>query len=102
MTRELQLRDIQDAMAHFDRVFIASDFDGTLCPISSSPELVHVPPAMATVLRQLSSCPKVVLAILSGRSLRDVELKAGIEAIYGGNHGLELSGRGIEFLHPDV
>lgn len=102
MTRELQLRDIQDAMAHFDRVFIASDFDGTLCPIASSPELVHVPPAMATVLRQLSSCPKVVLAILSGRSLRDVQQMAGVEAIYGGNHGLEISGGGIDFLHPEA
>jgi trehalose 6-phosphate phosphatase len=102
MTRELQLRDIQDAIAHFDRVFIASDFDGTLCPIASSPDLVQVPSPMAMVLRQLSTCPKVVLAIISGRSLKDVQRRVGIEAIYGGNHGLELSGKGIEFLHPDA
>ena len=100
MTRPLRFSDVRDSISHADTLFIVSDFDGTLCPIASSPDLVQMPSSTASALRRLSCATHVVLAIISGRKLDDVRRRVGINAIYGGNHGIEISGRDIEFVHP--
>jgi trehalose-phosphatase len=102
MTRPLRFSDVRDSISHADTLFVVSDFDGTLCPIASSPDLVQLPANTASVLRRLSRSQHVVLAIISGRSLDDVRRRVGINAIYGGNHGIEVSGRDIEFVHPEA
>lgn len=102
MTKALRFRDIQDQIAHAPTVFVVSDFDGTLCPIASSPELVQMPERTRQVLEKLAASPKVVLAIVSGRRIEDVQAKSNVDAIYGGNHGLEISGPNIHFLHPEA
>lgn len=41
------------------------------------------------------------LAILSGRSLRDIRTRVGVRrVVYGGCHGLEVAGAGLRFRHP--
>jgi trehalose 6-phosphate phosphatase len=104
MTETIQFSNLRNTVACADRVFLVSDFDGTLCPIASSPELVCVLPRTRDVLERLAACPRVVLAILSGRRIEDVQTKAGIswDLIYGGNHGLELTGPDLNFLHPEA
>lgn len=102
MSKLFRYSDIRDAVTRARQLFVVSDFDGTLCPLAGSPELVQVAARTRLALERLSASPDVVLAILSGRRIEDVQVKAGIPAIYGGNHGLEISGPDIHFLHPEA
>src|SRR4051794_16012206 len=81
-------------------VLIASDFDGTLCPIASSPSEVRVAPYMLEVLRSVAASSRIKLAIVSGRALQDVSRRVPIDnVIFAGNHGLEIEGGDIRFEH---
>jgi trehalose 6-phosphate phosphatase len=74
-----------------DRVLIALDYDGTLAPL---------PSAAAVVLSELARSNRFSVAVVSGRSLADLKGKLGLDVIYVGNHGLEIEGAGISFVHP--
>lgn len=102
MSVPFRYSDFRDAVARARHLFVVSDFDGTLCPLASSPEMVQMAKRTRLALERLSASPGVVLAILSGRRIEDVQVKAGVPAIYGGNHGLEISGPDIHFLHPEA
>ncbi len=44
-----------------------------------------------------------MLGIVSGRSLVDLRERVGLDGlIYAGNHGLELQGNGLDFLHSEA
>ena len=83
------------------RVLLVSDFDGTLAPIVDRPDQAALPPETKETLRQLGRRDKYLLGIVSGRSLDDVSSRIGIPGlIYAGNHGLEIKGPGMDFVHP--
>jgi len=68
------------------------DYDGTLTPIVSRPDLALCPSEVKRQLEKLRDLPQVYLAIISGRSLQDLRQKVGVPAIfYVGNHGLEVA-----------
>jgi trehalose-phosphatase len=72
-------------------LFLFLDYDGTLTPIVSRPELAICPPEVRRYLEKLRDLPGVHLAIISGRSLDDLRGKVGVSGIiYVGNHGLEI------------
>jgi trehalose-phosphatase len=53
------------------------------------------------ILRGLSKIPHCKVAIISGRALKDIKNKIGLEGmIYAGNHGLEIDGPKIKFKTP--
>jgi len=67
------------------------DYDGTLTPIVSHPDLAIIHPAMLSCLKKLSQ--HNVVAIISGRELKDLKSKIHLDNVYyAGNHGLEISG----------
>nr|QEA69011.1 trehalose-6-phosphate phosphatase C1 [Bactrocera minax] len=67
------------------------DYDGTLVAIADNPANTFFTASMKKLLDQLAVHPKVFLAIISGRGLRDVQSCLGIKGItYAGNHGLEI------------
>ena len=78
------------------------DYDGTLAPIASHPDLAIIPPEVKKVLERLANNPDVFIAIISGRSVDNVRNMVGIDDItYAGNHGLEiLHPDGTKFVHP--
>jgi len=78
------------------------DFDGTLSPIAPHPDLADLPNETRSVLQRLSNHSDVFIAIISGRSVENVQKKVGIDGItYAGNHGLEiLHPDGSKFVHP--
>ena len=77
------------------------DFDGTLVSIRRHPSLVSLPPARRRFLKQFSSRPGVRIVVISGRALPDLKQKASISGLYYvGNHGLQMEGPGIRYLHP--
>jgi trehalose-phosphatase len=82
---------VQHRIRRAQALFLLLDYDGTLTPIVDRPELALIPPEVKVLLERLRDCPKVLLAIICGRSLEDVRAKVGISGItYVGNHGLEI------------
>ena len=82
-------------------VLLLSDFDGTLSEIVATPEAAALLPGNADLLRHLSKTPGYTAGVLSGRALHDVCRRVGVDGlVYAGNHGLEISAPGIEYLHP--
>ena len=96
--------NIQSRIQQAENLFLFLDYDGTLTPIVSRPELALCPSEVKRHLERLRDLPGVYLAIISGRSLEDVWGKVGVSGItYVGNHGLEIEkpvGRHKKILSP--
>jgi trehalose-phosphatase len=74
-------------------VFLFLDYDGTLTSIVSTPEKAKLPPRVRQSIKRLQKNPRYTIAIISGRSLKDIKRMVGIRGlIYAGNHGLEIEG----------
>jgi trehalose 6-phosphate phosphatase len=87
----------RDAAGH---LLLGLDFDGTLAPIVPRPEDATLPPDAGAVLRSLVRRGDTWVAILSGRSLADIAVRARLDgAFYAGNHGLEIAGPGVHRVH---
>lgn len=83
------------------RLFVFLDYDGTIAPIRPKPRLAVISKRAKNILRKLSQTPQCKLAVISGRSLKDVSRMVGLNnIIYGGNHGLELKGPQVRFKSP--
>ncbi|MBN1760857.1 MAG: trehalose-phosphatase [Chitinispirillaceae bacterium] len=75
------------------------DYDGTLTPIVSRPELAILSDTMRDIVKRLSE--KHTVAIVSGRMRDDLESLVGIEGLYyAGSHGMDISGPDIGMMHP--
>ncbi|MFH1575495.1 MAG: trehalose-phosphatase [Candidatus Nealsonbacteria bacterium] len=80
------------------KVIVLVDYDGTLTPIVSKPELALLNEKRRGILRKLSQ--KYPLAVISGRSLAEVKKLVRLKDIfYAGNHGLEIEGSGHKFIY---
>lgn len=85
------------------RPFLFFDFDGTLVPIRNDPAGSSLSPGIKDQLEKIALSGSASIAILSGRSLGDIRKRVQIKGIYyGGNHGLEISGPRIRFVHPEA
>lgn len=81
--------------------FLFCDFDGTLTPIRPRPGLAILGLSQRKFLESLTRVSGIKLAFVSGRGLADLKEKVPVSgAFYSGNHGLEASGPGFEFLAP--
>jgi trehalose 6-phosphate phosphatase len=93
--------DFQRWLTTSPRILLGCDFDGTLSPIVSHAAAAEMLPEARRALERLVIMPGVVVAIISGRSLTDLRRKVEIpQALYSGNHGLELLVDGAESLTP--
>ncbi len=75
------------------------DFDGTLVDIAATPDSIVVPPALLEALRTLSGHMPGRIAIVSGRSLAQLDMFLGSfarEIAVAGSHGAELRAPGGE------
>jgi len=82
-------------------ILLLADYDGTLTPIVSRPEEAILSSEVREKLRALTQKPVFSVGIISGRSLSEVKSLVAVEGIYyAGNHGLEIEGPGLEFIHP--
>ncbi|MEJ2745756.1 MAG: trehalose-phosphatase, partial [bacterium] len=79
-------------------VMLFLDYDGTLSPIADAPEKALLPKGTKELLRRLSGKKGFKVAVVSGRSLRDIKSIVGLKGIiYAGSHGLELEGPKIRY-----
>src|ERR1017187_2995058 len=81
------------------RILIATDFDGTLCPIADDPSGVYLTRATLEILRHAGACRRLSIAVISGRALVDVRRRIPLDITCAGNHGLEIAGGGLSFEH---
>jgi trehalose 6-phosphate phosphatase len=82
-------------------ILLLTDYDGTLTPIVTRPELANLTTSMRLLLQELRRVNNLTLGVISGRALDDIKNKVGIKGIvYAGNHGLEIEGPGISFINP--
>lgn len=82
-------------------VLIGLDYDGTLTPLVDDPGRALIGMETRETVKALAAVPGVTVAIVSGRSLHNVRTLMELDGlIYAGNHGLEISGQGLDFLEP--
>lgn len=94
---------VSQRLREASRVLLLFDYDGTLTPIVSRPELAVLSSEVRRLLEKLSVKSKFVVGVISGRSLDEVREKVQVAGItYAGNHGLEIAGPGVDFLHPEA
>ncbi|NLA35916.1 MAG: trehalose-phosphatase [Actinobacteria bacterium] len=81
-----------DDAARAPQLLIACDYDGTLAPIVDDPAEAHPLRAAMAALRSLASLPDTHVAVISGRSLRDLALLTRLpgEVHLVGSHGSEF------------
>ena len=86
------LRDALGALALTPRLLVALDFDGTLAPVVDDPEKARATPEARTAVERLLALPDTRVALVSGRSLSDLEQVApfGDHVLLVGSHGIEL------------
>ncbi len=85
------------------RLALLLDFDGTLAPFDDDPDRVRTPAQAEAALHRLARIPRTLLAIISGRSLRDIRARIAIPGLlYAGNHGLEIAGPGWTWVLPEA
>ncbi len=86
-----------------DRALLLFDYDGTLTPIVRRPEDAVLSGEVRRLLHSLAAHPRYVAGIVSGRSLDDLSILADVPGlIHAGNHGMEIRGQGMDFVHPEA
>src|SRR5438874_10628811 len=76
---------------HLSESAILLDIDGTLLDLMPTPREVWVPPGLAKTLNRLLTRTNGALAMVSGRSLNDIDLIFAPEQFPAvGGHGAEL------------
>jgi trehalose 6-phosphate phosphatase len=63
------------------RCAVILDFDGTLVDFAERPEEVRVPAELKAILSRLAKHKKLYLAILSGRTMRDLQKLLDVEGL---------------------
>jgi len=87
-----QMEKILRRLRVANRLFLFLDYDGTLTPIVSHPEEAILSKETRAFLLSLKKNPRFLLAIVSGRSIKDIRDLLGLKGVYYvGNHGLEIS-----------
>jgi trehalose-phosphatase len=83
------------------RPLLGLDFDGTLAPVMWHPKLTRMDLRARAVVRTIARRKACEVALISGRSLADLQRRAIVAgAHYGGNHGIEINGTGYNYVHP--
>lgn len=90
-------RDLVAALAALaDRrpLLVASDYDGVLAPLVDVPSEAVPEQGVAEVLGRLSTVPGVIVALVSGRGVADLQATSGLtgELRWIGSHGAEFDG----------
>jgi trehalose-phosphatase len=97
------LAEVDERIQTAGRVALFLDFDGTLTPIVDDPAAAHLSVGVRDTLRRIAGQDSVVTAVISGRAVEDVYVRIRLDGvIYGGNHGLEIFGRGLRFVEPEA
>jgi len=86
------MEELFDVIKSSSGLLLLFDFDGTLVDIAPTPDRIQPSPDLKLLLRQLVERPLTNVAILSGRSLMELQeyIPASIPVAFAGCHGCEL------------
>ena len=85
-----EITEIKDILKDKPLIAIFLDFDGTISPIAQTPDKAKIAPKINRLLKKLSVSPRILLVIISGRSLVDLRKKIPLKTVnLAANHGLE-------------
>lgn len=101
------MQDLQHALDEAWRspvLLVATDFDGTLAPIVSKPDLAEAHRESLVALKALAATPQTHVAIISGRALADLVQRVGdVKGIHlVGSHGSEFEAGFATPIPPDA
>lgn len=90
--RRVSLDEAVRTLARRRPLLIAVDFDGTLAPIVDRPHQARADPRALDALERMARLPDVSVAIVSGRSRRDLEALLGElpDVVLVGEHGNDM------------
>jgi HAD superfamily hydrolase (TIGR01484 family) len=93
--------EVEALIRPYRRVYVLTDYDGTLTPIVDHPHQARLDRNIKNLLKSLVRNRKFILVIITGRVLKENIQLVGIQgAYYVGNHGLEMKGPSLTFVHP--
>jgi len=79
-----------ERLRNSESLYLGLDFDGTLTPIADHPNSTVLSSRSRDVLKRLSERDGVKMAVLSGRSLDDLQERVGVPGVFlAGSSGLE-------------
>lgn len=79
-------------------IFLFLDYDGTLASITDHPDKAVLSMGVKNILQKVILNPRFKVAVISGRSLRDIKNRVHIKGItYSGNHGLEIKSPAFKY-----
>ncbi len=84
-------------------VLLLADYDGTLAQIVGRPRDAVLSASVRQELQALAGKSEISVGVISGRRVAEVKSLVAIEGIYySGNHGLEIEGPGLKYVHPQA
>jgi len=93
--------EIEGLIKPYRRIYVLTDYDGTLTPIVDHPDRAILNVNVRDLLKSLAKDRRFILAIITGRTLKEIIQLVDIKgAYYIGNHGLEIKGPSLTFVHP--
>ncbi len=98
------LRAALTRVAQVPQLFIGCDYDGTLAPLVDDPAMAEPVPEAVVAVRSLALLPQTTVAVISGRSLRDLATLSRLpnEIHLIGSHGSEFDLGFVHRLAPDL
>ena len=99
-----ELRAALGRIARVPQLLIGCDYDGTLAPLVDDPAAAGPLPEAVAAVRALAALPQTVVAVISGRALRDLATLSRLpsEVHLVGSHGSEFDLGFIERLAPEL
>ena len=100
---DTELRAALADIARVPQLLIGCDYDGTLAPLVDDPAAAGPLPEAVAAVRALAALPQTVVAVISGRALRDLATLSRLpsEVHLVGSHGSEFDLGFIQRLAPE-
>ncbi len=99
-----ELRAALGRVARVPQLLVGCDYDGTLAPLVDDPTMAAPIPEAVAAVRALAALPQTTVAVVSGRSLRDLATLSRLpsEVHLVGSHGSEFDLGFIQRLAPEL
>ena len=99
-----ELRAALGQIARVPQLLVGCDYDGTLAPLVDDPSAAGPLPEAVAAVRALAALPQTVVAVISGRALRDLATLSRLpsEVHLVGSHGSEFDLGFIQRLAPEL
>jgi trehalose 6-phosphate phosphatase len=95
-------QSVSPSIQQAEGIWLGTDYDGTLAPISDDPAEDTLPPTTRQLLHDLLQIPAVRVAVISGRDILNLRERVGVPFLaYAGNHGLEMEWSDQREEHPE-